>query len=216
MHVASHQVLKSSFRDDDETCAKATIGMEKAAYYQCKQVLGGNWNYFGDWLMLPLKPLAQLARKLPPTKWSICKVVAKIFDPMGIISPVTFQIKVLFQELCNQKIDWDDPVPTGIKEDWASWCIELTRIEHVKISKSLNSWGWTTSRQFYRADTREQFSDQFYLCYMSMNSHPKFRPRLNCIQMTTKFLEKSPTLLNTRTPFSLTCSASRVGLIPGD
>ena len=68
MHVASHQVLKSSFRDDDETCAKATIGMEKAAYYQCKQVLGGNWNYFEDWLMLPLKPLAQLARKLPPTK----------------------------------------------------------------------------------------------------------------------------------------------------
>ncbi|CAH3146129.1 unnamed protein product [Porites lobata] len=48
MHVASHQVLKSSFRDDDETCAKATIGMEKAAYCQCKQVLGGNWNYFED------------------------------------------------------------------------------------------------------------------------------------------------------------------------
>ena len=190
--------------------------MEKAAYCQCEQVLGGNWNYFEDCLILPLKPLAQLAHKSPPTKWSICKVVAKIFDPLGIISPVTFQIKVLFQEVRKQKIDWDDPLPTGIKEDWASWCIELTRIEHVKISKSPNSWGWTTSRQFYRADTREQFLDQFYLSYMSMTSHPKFRPWFNFIQMTTKFLEKSPALLNTRTPFSLTWSASRVGLIPGD
>ena len=67
MHVASHQVLKSSFRDD-ETCAKATIAMEKAAYCQCEQVLGGNWNYFEDCLILLLKPLAQLARKLPPMK----------------------------------------------------------------------------------------------------------------------------------------------------
>ena len=91
--------------------------MEKAAYCQCEQVLGGNWNYFEDCLILPLKPLAQLAYKSLPMKWSICKVVAKIFDPLGIISPVTFQIKVLFQEVCKQKIDWDDPLPTGIKED---------------------------------------------------------------------------------------------------
>ena len=62
--------------------------------------------------------------------------MAKIFDPLGIISPVTFQIKVLFQEVCKQKIDWDDPLPTGIKEDYASLCIEHTRIEHVKIPKS--------------------------------------------------------------------------------
>ena len=59
--------------------------------------------------------------------------MAKIFDPLGVISPVTLQMKVLFEELCKQKINWDDPLPTGIKEDWASWCNELTRIEHVKI-----------------------------------------------------------------------------------
>ena len=58
MHVVSHQVLKSSFRDDDETCAKATVGMEKEADSQCEKVLGGNWNYFEDCFMLPLKPLA--------------------------------------------------------------------------------------------------------------------------------------------------------------
>ena len=61
--------------------------------------------------------------------------MAKIFDPLGVISPVTFQMKVLFQELCKQKINWDDPLPTRIKEDWASWCNELSRIEHVKIPR---------------------------------------------------------------------------------
>ena len=59
--------------------------------------------------------------------------MAKIFDPLGVIWPVTFQMKVLFQELCKQKINWDDLLPTRIKEDWASWCNELARIEHVYL-----------------------------------------------------------------------------------
>ena len=38
---------------------------------------------------------------------------------------------------------------------------------------------------------REQFSDQFYVSYTSMTSHPKFRLRLNCMQMSPKFIERS-------------------------
>ena len=110
--------------------------MDNAAYSQCEQkVLGVNWNDLEDCLILPLKPFAQLACELPPTKQSILKVVAKIFDLLGVISPVTFQMKVLFQELCKQKINWDDLLPTRIKEDWASWCNELVRIEHVRIPR---------------------------------------------------------------------------------
>ena len=135
-HEASHQVTKGSFQVEDDTYAKTTIGKDNAAYSQCEQkVLGVNWNYLEDCLNLPLKPLAQLACELPPTKRCILKVVAKIFDPLGVISPVTFQMKVIFQELCKQKINCDDPLATRIKEDWASWCNELARIEHVRIPK---------------------------------------------------------------------------------
>ena len=56
----------------------------------CKKVLGVNWNYLEDCSISPLKPLAQLVRELPRTKRSILKVLAKIFDPPGVISPVTF------------------------------------------------------------------------------------------------------------------------------
>ena len=96
-HEASHQITKGSFREEDYTYAKTTIGMDNAAYSQCEQkVLGVNWNYLEDCLILPHKPLALLACELPQTKRSILKVVAKIFDPLGVISPVTFQMKVLF------------------------------------------------------------------------------------------------------------------------
>ena len=67
-HEASHQVTKGSFRVEDDTYAKNTIGKDNAAYSQCEQkVLGVDWNYLEDCLNLPLKPLAQLACELPPT-----------------------------------------------------------------------------------------------------------------------------------------------------
>ena len=103
-HEASHQITECSFREEDDTYAKTTIGMDSAAYSQCEQkVLGVNWNYLEDCLILPLKHLAQLACELPPTKRSVLKVVAKIFDPLGVISPVTFQMRVCFKNSANRK-----------------------------------------------------------------------------------------------------------------
>ena len=162
-HEASHQITKGSFREEDDTYAKTTIGMDNAAYSQCEQkVLGVNWNYLEDCLILPFKPLAQLACELPATKRSILKVVAKIFDPLGVISPVTFQMKVLFQELCKQKINWDDALPTGVKEEWASWCNELARIEHVN-SKVLYSRGSTRSSQLFCDSSLSWYAAVVYL-----------------------------------------------------
>ena len=62
-HEVSHQVTKGSFREEDDTYAKTTIGMENAAYSQCEQkVLGVNWNYLEDCLILPLKPFVTIEK----------------------------------------------------------------------------------------------------------------------------------------------------------
>ena len=79
-HEASYQVTKGSFREEDDNYVKTTIGMDNAAHSQCEQkVLGVNWNYLEDCLILPLKPLAQLACEFAPTKRSILKVVARSY-----------------------------------------------------------------------------------------------------------------------------------------
>ena len=44
------------------------------------------------------------------TKRSILSVAAKIYDPLGLISPVTLRLKQMFQELCKSKVDWDEPL----------------------------------------------------------------------------------------------------------
>jgi len=39
-----------------------------------------------------------------PTKRKVLSILAAIFDPLGIISPVSVPGKVLFQEICTRKI----------------------------------------------------------------------------------------------------------------
>ena len=37
-------------------------------------------------------------------------MAAKLYDPLGIISPIFLPVKLIFQELCKLKVDWDEPL----------------------------------------------------------------------------------------------------------
>ena len=47
---------------------------------------------------------------LEPKKRDIVSLTSRIFDPMGILSPVNIRFKVLFQKICALKTGWDDYV----------------------------------------------------------------------------------------------------------
>ena len=51
------------------------------------------------------------------------RVTAKLFDPLGIVSPVFIKNKTLFQKL--SKKNWDEPVDKNIRKDWLKWIDEL-------------------------------------------------------------------------------------------
>jgi hypothetical protein len=72
------------------------------------KVLGSIWNTASDTLEFNFSNLVDEAKSLPPTKRSLLKISAKIFDPLGLLSPFTIQWKVLFQLMCNENIEWDD------------------------------------------------------------------------------------------------------------
>ena len=47
-------------------------------------------------------------------------LVAKIFDPLGLATPVTAVLKLDLHSLCSLKLDWDDPVPLELLDKWTS------------------------------------------------------------------------------------------------
>ena len=101
-----------SVTEEDESYAKATAGPpvndDKTADSNIVKVLGSIWNIATNEFTFNLSDLAEQAKVLPTTKRSLLKILAKIFDPLGLLSPFTIQWKALFQVLCNQCTDWDE------------------------------------------------------------------------------------------------------------
>ena len=58
-------------------------------------------------------------------KRALISDVAKTFNVLGWFSPVIIKVKILFQQLWELKLDWDDPVPPSVHEPWLNWRSEL-------------------------------------------------------------------------------------------
>ena len=61
------------------------------------------------------------------------KFTAKIYDPLGLLSPFVIRLKVLFQVLCSNQHKWDEPLQGEILDVWNNATAELTSIMSVKI-----------------------------------------------------------------------------------
>ena len=64
-------------------------------------------------------------------------LLASLFDPLGIISPVTVSMKALFQEICSNKFDWDKPLTGETKGKWDKWIKDLSETKEIQIDQCL-------------------------------------------------------------------------------
>lgn len=73
------------------------------------------------------------------TKRTILSLIAKLFDPLGLLSPIIIKAKVLIQELWIQKVGWDDPLPIHINNKWINFVTELTDVNNINIPRWIGS-----------------------------------------------------------------------------
>ena len=85
--------------DKDKTYTKEVLdGKQTSDKEQC--ILGVRWNFVQDRLVFDLNELAILVCSAEATKRQIVSVASRLYDPLGFISPVTIQFKMLFRDLC--------------------------------------------------------------------------------------------------------------------
>ena len=99
------------------------------------KVLGMNWDTVEDNFFFNFTDLCDYGMSLPATKRSVLKLSAMVFDPMGFLTPCTVEMKILFQELCLDKIDWDSNLPKHLLGTWNSLLNELKCLNNVKIPR---------------------------------------------------------------------------------
>ena len=54
------------------------------------------------------------------TQRKLLSVINGIYDPLGLVTPVTIRLKVAFRNLfkCDPALNWDDPIPSADQETW--------------------------------------------------------------------------------------------------
>ena len=92
------------------------------------KVLGLNWDCVSVEFIFKFEALLKLAEGLEPTRRYLLKITSSFFDPLGVLSPVLVQMKVLFQMLCQEKFDWDVPLPEPARREWMRWLQELQEV----------------------------------------------------------------------------------------
>lgn len=77
----------------------------------------------------------------PGTLRILMSTIARIFDPLGLVAPVTIVAKMLLQDVwkswkeTESAIDFDQPVESEIEEKWFAFKTNLPHIEQLRIPR---------------------------------------------------------------------------------
>lgn len=69
------------------------------------------------------------------TKRTILSLISQIFDPLGLVGPVTIKAKILLQSLWQLKMEWDIPLPETLRIVWSSYYQQLPIINQIVIPR---------------------------------------------------------------------------------
>ena len=81
---------------EEESCPKSLVKNCNHNSEMPSKLLGVNWNNHSDEFVFDFTELIKHDKQLPPSKRSLLKFTAKIFDPLGLLSPFIIHLKVLF------------------------------------------------------------------------------------------------------------------------
>ena len=77
--------------------------------------------------------LIEYTQSLLITKRSVLKLFAKIFDPIGLLTPFTINMRILFQILCIEKVTWDESLEGEVLVKLKSFINNLNTLKNIRV-----------------------------------------------------------------------------------
>ncbi|UYV63732.1 hypothetical protein LAZ67_2005453 [Cordylochernes scorpioides] len=111
----------------EEINEEKKINLEKGAI---SKILGIVWDHVQDTFRVNITLPEEVV-----TKRDLLSNIARIFDPIGFLSPTTVALKIIMQELWRGGTGWDEHIPNDIKEKWNNFRAELLKLEDLSIPR---------------------------------------------------------------------------------
>ena len=95
-----------------------------------ERALGVQWNVSSDRF-----GFAIVIKDRPATRRGILSIVSSVYDPLGFVAPCTLAAKLILQDLCRLKLDWDDKIPEEYLQRWQAWVSDLPQLENLAVER---------------------------------------------------------------------------------
>ncbi|XP_055527349.1 uncharacterized protein LOC129719969 [Wyeomyia smithii] len=122
--------------DQEKRVPLAECGVNEAI-----KVLGLLWDSTADTLYIANDTKQSPHPQHYITKRVMYSVIAKFFDPLGLISPVIVMAKLLVQRLWQLKIGWDNPVDEDTARQWNELQVSMSLLAHNAIPRCVTFEG---------------------------------------------------------------------------
>ena len=122
-------------RNESEQIEQKSSPSLSEQHQSYEKVLGLIWDRQKDTLKFDFEEILKDVSVETVTKRSILSSTAKIFDPLGVLSPVVIMLKILFQQICKEKCDWDTSVKEDVKENFVKVISDLKLTESAEFER---------------------------------------------------------------------------------
>ena len=133
--VSSSFVKEHPIQEVDETYSSSLFETAKNSTTSKLKVLGVGWDREKVFLLLDLTSSLETDNTCLVTKRVILGAISKLYDPLGLLSPVIIPLKIIFQSICKTGVGWDDPVDSFIHEQWLKLVQDAKQVGVVQLKR---------------------------------------------------------------------------------
>ena len=101
------------------------------------KVLGLVWNTNADELSISTKKLK--LQQPATTKREVLTTLASLYDPLGMLTPFTINMKIFIQNLWEKGLDWDDKLDDKDKETWKKMTQDIHKLSSIQIPRFIGN-----------------------------------------------------------------------------
>ncbi|XP_026224932.1 uncharacterized protein LOC113168143 [Anabas testudineus] len=136
-----HKVLASIPKED---CAETVRNQDLTlCETQIERALGVSWCVVADQFQFRV-----IVNERPLTRRGVLSTVASIYDPLGFVAPFILIGKKILQQMCQDKIGWDEPLSEDLRPKWEAWLLDLHNLADVKIQRCYIPESWKEVQRY--------------------------------------------------------------------
>ena len=150
-------------------------------------VLGVNWFKKADVLLLN-PSIFEFDMPLVITKRNVLSFANRIFDPIGVTSPVSLLPKLVLQTLWESKLTWDNEINVEESSKIVFWLNELRFLKHIEIPRylgkgrlTLHAFGDASNHAFATVIFSRVEGDDGKVTVSLLNSKSRIAPKQKTI-----------------------------------